>query len=283
MAFMLNAATAIILTSTSTEVEAGEDIPVTLTAVDASGQRDKTFFGTLSLDDSGSVMSPQDIELQVGQATVLLRSLQATTVTVSVSDQQATGLDVSAAQLQLTWYPGPIDTITLSTLPSQAVVDTAQSLRVEGKDYLGNTVEDAFTVKIITNSTSAALPKQRLITVGNGEADVPFSSTVAETVQVLILANQTIQGNTVQTITFQAGQKHKLARTHTHTHTHTNLVHLWRGRTSVLDECCLGGGESNACVVGFLVNHGASFIANSSGCTCNLRLQVPRSSWSLMT
>jgi hypothetical protein len=119
----------------------GEEVVVHILALDAVGEIDTTFNdnSTFSLDDDGAILAPTGITFVAGRFSVVTHNLQAQTARFAISPASAAAIDAGATA-NVTWLPGPLASVQVDPLPSDATVGETFPVTLVAKDSQGNTI-----------------------------------------------------------------------------------------------------------------------------------------------
>lgn len=187
-------------------VTVSTSVVVSVAAVDANGDVDITFNQAVTVDDSASVIDPTLLDIQAGEGTIVVRTLQAQAIVLSLSDTEATGLDVSDT-LALEWQPGQTARLTVSAVPNVAVAGQTLTFTVTATDSFDNlVVAEARSVGVTFQGSATG---DSVIALSGGQGTGTFVDNVAEASGFAVVDQFSIGvaiDNANQGVTVQPGQ-----------------------------------------------------------------------------
>jgi hypothetical protein len=194
-AFTIYAATHFGIAVSSASVQAGTSFTVTVKALDASGNVDPTYVGTVHL--SSGATPPADYTFQPsdnGQHDFAVTLTAAGAQTLTVADATKATVKGTAA---VTITPGTLHGFSLSGIPTSATVNVSYLFTVIAQDTYGNTVTGYLgTVQFSNSGGTATLPGTYPFTsIDKGRHIFKVTFTTTGNNQSLTVADQANSGD----------------------------------------------------------------------------------------
>jgi hypothetical protein len=180
--------TNIAFEANATSLTAGDWAEITLLALDADGLVDQAFIDTVTLNDTGALIGPTDVQLQAGRGSFSVRSLATLSTVFAITSQHSM---TTNATLTLSWTPAPTATIAMldlglspvkSRLSNNVLVGDTLTIVVQALDTFGN-LNTAESGEALLNATSIFQGTSNA-SFQDGVAEFQITSNLAQSLQL---------------------------------------------------------------------------------------------------